>query len=328
MCESISAALAERLLNRQTHCMKIPDFQSLMLPVLNRLGQQRMATPALTGAIADECGLDDEQRAQLLPSGRQRVFDNRIHWALAYLMRAGLLTRVARGVYEASERGREMLRQSPERLNIAVLRQFPEFGAFRSDGRPPPVVEEPYQLADKRSATPDERIGAAVAEKEAEIRGALLRLMLERPPVFFERLVVRLLQAMGYGDGSSDSGLAVGRGGDGGIDGIIREDKLGLDLIYVQAKRYSEGAVPPAQIQAFAGALNMRRANKGVFITTSRFTPAARQVTEQVAGMRIILIDGDELTRLMLAHDVGVRREEEIVLKKIDMDFFEPEEPV
>jgi restriction system protein len=146
------------------------------------------------------------------------------------------------------------------------------------------------------------------------------------PPAFFERLVVQLLQAMGYGDSNADAGLTLGRSGDGGVDGVIKEDRLGLDLIYIQAKRYTDAAVPPAQIQAFAGALNMHRANKGVFITTSRFTDLARQAASQMQGMRIVLIDGDELTRLMLSHDVGVRREQEIVLKKIDLDFFDPDE--
>jgi restriction system protein len=138
--------------------------------------------------------------------------------------------------------------------------------------------------------------------------------------------VVHLLQAMGYGDGSSEAGLALGRSGDGGVDGVIREDRLGLDLIYVQAKRYTDQAVPPAQVQAFAGALNMQRATKGVFITTSRFTDAARQAAAQLHGMRIVLIDGEELTRLMLNHDVGVRAEQHIVLKRLDLDFFEPED--
>lgn len=310
--------------------MPIPDFQTLMLPVLKRLAAQRMANAELLPLMSDEFQLDAEERARLLPSGKQKVIANRVYWALSYLGRAGLITRVGRGVYEASERGRDVLRQPPDRITVNFLRQFPEFRLLRPNDRYADSASEGAATAEAivadAVATPDERIAAAKAEKDAALREELLRLVLERPPVFFERLVVQLLQAMGYGDGSDEAGLALGRRGDGGVDGVIKEDRLGLDLIYIQAKRNTDAAVPPAQIQAFAGALNMHRANKGVFITTSRFTDAARQAAGQMQGMRIVLIDGDELTRLMLAHDVGVRREQEIVLKKIDLDFFDPDE--
>jgi restriction system protein len=310
--------------------MSIPDFQTLMLPVLRRLGAQRMANVDLVPAMADEFHLTDAERGQLLPSGKQEVIGNRVYWALSYLSRAGLLTRVSRGIYEASARGREVLLAPPERITIAFLRQFPEFRSLRPNDRYEPALTADIVPTDavppEPAATPDERIAIARAEKDAALQAELLRLVLERSPAFFERLVVHLLQAMGYGDGSSEAGLALGRSGDGGVDGVIREDRLGLDLIYVQAKRYTDQAVPPAQVQAFAGALNMQRATKGVFITTSRFTDAARQAAAQLHGMRIVLIDGEELTRLMLNHDVGVRAEQHIVLKRLDLDFFEPED--
>lgn len=312
--------------------MPIPDFQTLMLPVLRRLANHRLPNAELVPLMADEFALSEAERRQLLPSGTQEVIANRTYWALSYLGRAGLLTKVSRGVYEASERGREVLRQPPERITISFLRQFPEFRSLRTQDRYDPEIVLKSEIADAvptdTGSTPDERIEAAKAEKDAALRADLLRLVLERSPAFFERLVVRLLQGMGYGDGSADAGLTLGRSGDGGVDGVIREDRLGLDLIYVQAKRYTDQAVPPAQIQAFAGALNMQRASKGVFITTSHFSDAARQAAAQMHGMRIVLIDGDELTHLMLAHDVGVRVEQQVVLKKIDLDFFEPDEAV
>ncbi|WP_240756829.1 restriction endonuclease [Roseicella aquatilis] len=289
-----------------------------------------MANAKLLPLVSDEFQLNDEERAQLLPKGKQKTIANRVYWALSYLGRAGLLTRVGRGVYEASERGRQVLQQPPDRITINFLRQFPEFRSLRPNDRYADATSDKSVITESAVvdaiATPDERIAAAKAEMDVALREEMLRLVLERPPEFFERLVVQLLQAMGYGDSNADAGLNLGRSGDGGVDGVIKEDRLGLDLIYIQAKRYTDAAVPPAQIQAFAGALNMQRANKGVFITTTRFSVAARQAASQMHGMRIVLIDGDELTRLMLTHDVGVRRDQEIVLKKIDLDFFEQDE--
>jgi restriction system protein len=313
--------------------MAIPDFQTLMLPVLTRLAREQTSTPELVASMAEHFGLTDAERAALLPSGRQTIFANRVHWALSYLGRAGLLDRVARGVYRASDRGREVLTNPPERINIAFLRQFPEFRSLRpndsypvaGNGSAAPQAVEPE--GDDSERTPEERIGDALAMIRADLRGKLLQRVRAAEPAFFERVVIDLLVAMGYGTGK-DAGEVRGKAGDGGIDGVIREDKLGLDLIYIQAKRYgADNAVGPDKIREFSGALDFTGARKGVFITTSRFTPEAQRFALQLQMKRIVLIDGEGLTDLMIQHGVGVRPNgEPVVIHEIDLNYFEPDE--
>ncbi len=304
--------------------MAIPDFQTLMLPVLKRVANGPVGTSVLVGAMANEFGLDEAERSQRLPSGRQLTIANRVHWAIAYLNKFGAVDRVARGTYVASDCGRRILKESPERITVAYLRQNP----CRPDV-PVPLngdLATGPSVAGDSIGTPDEQITVALAAIEADRREDLLRRVLAAPPKFFERVVIDLLLAMGYGSAVDDAGEPLGGSGDGGVDGVIREDRLGLDLIYVQAKRYKDAAVTPEQLRSFAGALDDRGARKGVFITTSRFTAEAERFAERQQMKRIVLIDGERLTRLMLRHDVGVRPDRTIILKRIDLDYFEPDD--
>jgi restriction system protein len=314
--------------------MAIPDFQTLMLPVLRRLAERRLKSRELVDAICDEFSLTEEERLQMNPSGKQATIFNRIHWALTYLNSARLITRVSRGVYEASERGHELLRQPPTRIDIPFLKQYDEFRALRPNDRYSETIDSatsaPVSQADSNSSgTPDERIFNAVADIEAELRERVLQRILECPPAFFEKLVLDLLLAMGYGDGHQ-AGEVRGRSGDGGIDGVIREDKLGLDLIYVQAKRYrTDNVIGPDKIREFSGALDFHGARKGVFITSSRFSQDAERFASQLQAKRIVLVDGPKLTLLMLQHGVGVRpKGDPIILREIDLNYFDPEEAV
>jgi restriction system protein len=314
--------------------MAIPDFQTLMLPVLSRLAGQQSSTNELVAAMADHFGLTDGERVALLPSGRQAIIANRVHWALSYLGRAGLLDRVARGVYRASERGRSVLVQPPERITTAFLRQFPEFRSLRPNDSYPEAGSAATAASPAGDSeggdserTPEERIGDAMAIIRADLREKLLQRVRAAEPAFFEQVVIDLLVAMGYGTGK-DAGEVRGKAGDGGIDGVIREDRLGLDLIYVQAKRYAaDNPVGPDKIREFSGALDFTGARKGVFITTSRFTPEAARFALQLQIKRIVLIDGEGLTDLMIQHGVGVRpKGEPVVINEIDLNYFEPDE--
>lgn len=310
--------------------MPIPDFQSLMLPVLQALSATPKASGTLVTEMSDVFGLSEEERSQLLPSGRQATIANRTHWALAYLNRSGLIDRISRGTYVASVRGRQVLTSPPERITIGYLRQFPEFQTLRPNDFASSDAASSSAHASAPSpdetATPDEQITAAVAAIEAERRAEILQRLLGAPPKFFEKVVVDLIVAMGYGSTQKDAAEALGGAGDGGVDGVIREDRLGLDLIYVQAKRYTDTAITPEQIRSFAGALDDKGARKGVFITTSRFSAEAERFAARQQMKRIVLIDGERLTRLMLDHSVGVREERTIVLKRIDTDYFEPDD--
>lgn len=313
--------------------MAIPDFQTLMLPALRRLASGRTRTGDLISALAAEFGLTDEERASLLPSGRQPTIANRTHWALAYLNKAGLATRLGRGEYEASAAGRALLAAPPERITLPFLiERYPGVRAFRDNGRQQTTDQltktgpESASPASQSAATPEDAIEEAVRVVEAKLRDDLLAHLLEKPPGFFEKAVIDLLLAMGYGSTAEDAGQALGGAGDGGVDGVIREDRLGLDLIYVQAKRYRDSPITPDQLRSFAGALDDKGARKGVFITTSRFTAEARSFAERQQMKRIVLVDGDLLSRLMIRHDVGVRIDRQVVLKKIDLDYFEPED--
>ena len=265
--------------------MAIPDFQSLMLPVLRRLAERSWKTTELIDVIADEHGLNQADRAALLPSGRQRIIANRTHWTLAHLNRAGLVTRVARGEYEASGRGRELLEAAPPRITIAYLHRYPEYAVLRpevgaEDGDTTgigPVATGIVTDLGARSGTPEERLEAAERDLKAEVMATLLNRLQTLSPGAFERLIIDVLVGMGYGGTRRDAAERLGRSGDGGIDGVIREDALGLDTIYLQAKRYAaDNPVGAAAIQGFAGALLAQGASKGVFVTTSRSSPRRR----------------------------------------------------
>lgn len=306
--------------------MSIPDFQTLMLPVLGEAATGEKRIGDVVERLADQFGLSPEDRSHLLPSGRQTTFANRVHWAKSYLGKAGLVELTRRAHFQITPRGREVLAQPPARIDIKFLSRFPEFQSFRiaQDGAEE-QAEAAVQTNDATaSLTPDEVMRAAGRQLEAALASELLQRVVAGTPAFFESLVVRLLIAMGYGGSVNDLDRAlVGKSGDGGVDGVIDQDPLGLDRIYVQAKRYAaDNAVGASAIRDFFGSLDRFKATKGLFVTTSSFTSSARETAEMLSK-RIVLIDGPQLARLMTRHEVGCRVEERLTIKKLDEEFFD-----
>lgn len=301
----------------------VPDYQSLMLPVLRAaaVGEQRIG--AVVQSLGEELGLSEAARATLLASGRQTIFANRVHWAKTYLAKAGLVEATRRGHFRLTQRGADVLSANPERIDNRFLSRFEEFRQFSdrpAQSTDDEVVPEP---ADATEQTPDEIMRAAHRRIEAALAEELLDRVRAAPPDFFERLIVNLLLAMGYGGSAADAGRALGRSGDDGVDGVIDQDALGLDRVYIQAKRYAAGSsVGPGAIRDFFGSLDRHKAAKGLFVTTSSFTSSARETADYLSK-RIVLIDGEQLTRLMIRHNVGCRIEEVLHVKKIDENFFE-----
>ncbi|HWL54973.1 MAG TPA: restriction endonuclease [Chthoniobacteraceae bacterium] len=296
----------------------IPDYQSVMLPLLHYLhdGRERPVAEAVN-AIADEFQLSPEERLTLLPSGTSTVIGSRVGWARTYLKKAGLLDSPRRGFVQLSKRGAKVLRSKPKRVDVKFLEQFPEFMEFRALRH---NDKTPAASGNDESATPEEALEEAYARFRASLESELLQRVKSASPNFFERLVVELLVKMGYGGSIRDAGQAVGRSGDGGIDGIIKEDRLGLDFIYIQAKRW-ENSVSRPEIQKFAGALQAHRARKGVVITTSSFTKEALDFVSRIDS-KVVLVDGVRLAKLMADHGVGVSPVTAYEIKKIDMDYF------
>ncbi|MGD0117758.1 MAG: restriction endonuclease [Candidatus Binatus sp.] len=305
--------------------MPVPDFQSLMLPVLSAAKDGEANIVDVRANLAEKFRLTAEELQQLLPGGRQTTFANRIGWARTYLVKAGLLEATRRGYFRITDRGREVLKQNPARIDIAFLSKFPEFTDFRSkerEGAPSEGDSDP-SLPEGTSETPDELLRATHQEIEKALRTDLLERVYASAPAFFEKVIVTLLLAMGYGGSREDAGRAIGKSGDGGLDGVIDQDPLGLDRVYIQAKRYkSDTAVSEPEIRGFAGSLESVKATKGVFVTSSYFTAPARAFAEKISR-RIILIDGEQLARLMIRYGIGTRIEETFYLKKIDEDFFD-----
>lgn len=304
--------------------MAIPDYETLMLPVLRfaaKAGKDEVSTPETARVLANEFRLTEQERTALLPSGGTFVFASRVSWACTYLKKAGLLVATRRGYFRLTDRGVKVIASNPSRVDNEFLDQFPEFREFRTRGKKesrksvPSPVEAP-------AGVPEEVIAAQYDLQRKALASQILDAVKTASPQFFERLVVMLLVKMGYGGSLQDAGQAVGRSGDGGVDGEIKEDKLGLDTIYVQAKRWDSTKVGSPQIDQFAGALQKKKARKGVFITTSTFTiEAIRSVAEY--SSRIVLIDGPTLAELMIDYDVGVSIAETFSLKRIDSDFFD-----
>jgi restriction system protein len=303
--------------------MSIPDFQTLMRPLLRHLSDgSDHSNQEIVSVLADEFRLSEEERMQLLPSGKQSVFTNRIAWAKSHLKQAGMVESPRWGVYRISARGLALLRETDGPINMKVLSQLPEYQKFRfGKVAEAEVVKEPSS-ADEM--TPEEHIEYGYKQIRQKLSIEILERIRKCPPDFFERLVVDLIVAMGYGGSRSDAGRAVGRAGDGGIDGIIKEDRLGLDVIYIQAKRW-EGSVGRPEIQKFAGALQGQRARKGIFITTSSFTKEAQDFASFI-DTKIILIDGAELAELLIDHGVGVTKGDVYEIKRIDLDYFSVDE--
>jgi restriction system protein len=305
--------------------MLIPDYQTLMLPLLKLAGDDKVHTKReAVNTLAEEFGLTEKQRKELLPSGNQAVLDNRIGWARTYLKKAGLIDYPQRGHFQITDRGKSVLAQNPPFINVAFLRQFPEFLEFHGPQKPtstPELLESPDSL----SETPEELIASGYLKLRKQMESDLLGRVKSCSPEFFERLVVRLITAMGYGGSLLDAGEAIGKSGDGGVDGVIKEDKLGLELIFLQAKRWDNASVGRPEIQKFVGALHGKRARKGIFLTTSTFT---KDAYDYAGGLetKVILISGAQLAELMFKYGVGVSTETTYVVKRIDSDFFEDDD--
>lgn len=306
--------------------MAIPDFQTLMLPVLAEAAKGEARIGDVVERLADQFDLSAEDRSRLLPSGRQTTFANRVHWAKSYLGKAGLVELTRRAHFQITPRGHEVLARPPERIDIKFLTRFPEFQSFRFAQDGADEAAEVVAQANGATAglTPDEIMRAAARQLEAALAGELLQRVTSGTPAFFESLVVRLLIAMGYGGSVHDLDKAlVGKSGDGGVDGVIDQDPLGLDRIYVQAKRYGpDNTVGASAIRDFFGSLDRFKATKGLFVTTSSFSASARE-TAELLSKRIVLIDGPQLARLMIRHSVGCRVEETLTVKRLDEEFFE-----
>lgn len=298
--------------------MSIPTFQEIMRPWLELASDGAEHTlQEVISSLADKMTLSPEERAEMLPSGFQGTFTNRVAWAATHLQKAHALARVGRGRYRITERGKSLLAEHVP-ITTARLMQFPEYQEFKARGK-----ESAAPSADLDDTTPAEAIDSAIQAVRAAVAAELLDRIKASPPDFFERLVVDLLLKMGYGGSRRDAGQAVGKSGDGGIDGVIKEDRLGLDAVYIQAKRW-EGSVGTSVVREFAGTLDFHKANKGVLITTSTFTADAKLFTQSI-GKRIVLIDGVMLAELMIDNEVGVITESTYRLVRVDQGFFEPE---
>lgn len=302
--------------------MSIPDYQALMLPLLKfTTDKNEHSLRETIEVLADHFCLTEEERKELLPSGRQATFDNRVGWACTYLKKAGLLESTKRGYFQITNRGLDVIKSHPAEINAKFLKQFPEFREFQNHTQ----QSEKYRDNDNETEvsttrTPEEDLEIAIQQLTKELASDLLQIIKKSSPAFFEKLVVDLLLKMGYGGTRKDAGKTVGRSSDGGIDGIINEDRLGLDVIYIQAKRW-ESSVGRPEIQKFAGALQGVRARKGIFITTSTFTSEAKDYVSRIDS-KIILIDGETLAQFMIEYNVGVTPFAVYQVKKVDSDYF------
>ena len=304
--------------------MSVPSFQMLMLPALRALsdGTGRPISE-VRERVAVSKGLTAEDLKEMLPSGRQTVFTNRVGWAVIFMERAGLIERQSRGVYKLADEGRRVLERSPKLINLETLRKYPAFVEWRkkaneSSGAAGIGSEQDQQV----TYTPEEAMDRADRQLRGELEAEVLERVRKAPPAFLEQVVVDLLRALGYGGGDPSMGRVTGGAGDGGIDAAIREDALGLDEVYVQAKKYAEdNTVGEGALRNFAGAIDAAGTTKGVFVTTSGFTKAAKNYVQK-SPKRIVLIDGEELARLMVSHDVGVRIQYQYRIRRIDEDYF------
>lgn len=313
--------------------MPVPDYETMMLPLLRAFADGAQSVRDCLPALRREFGITEAEAAALQPSGRTSILADRAHWARTYLAKAGLLTSPRRGVHVLTEEGRRLLAERPARIDNALLQaRFPGFAQWLADSRrrdrgngatAAPAAGGPPAADLPPAETPDERLDRAAAELEASLVDDLLERLRTMEAVAFERLVLDLLTAMGYGTGGFGSRSLTKAAGDGGIDGIIHEDALGLDAVYVQAKRYRpDSRVGSPAIREFVGALTEKGASKGVFVTSSGFSAEARDVLRRVSH-RIVLIDGPEMARLMIRHGVGVRVRKRIEIKGLDSDYFD-----
>ncbi|MCK4703201.1 restriction endonuclease [Candidatus Bathyarchaeota archaeon] len=297
--------------------MTIPDYQSIMLPLLKYAGdQQEHSRHEAIEHISKIFELSEAEKNQLLPSGTKPTINNRVGWAKTYLKKAGLLEYPKRGYLKITELGLSVLQDKPEKINNRYLQTFPEFLKFRKTST---VKKEDMDIEEEK--TPLELIEKGVQQINIELGDELLEYIKKSSPAFFERLVVNLLVRMGYGGSILDAGRALGRVGDEGVDGVIKEDKLGLDNIYIQAKRWNSSVGRP-ELQAFVGALQGKRSKKGIFITTSTFTDAVKDYVNSIET-KVALIDGVTLVQYMIENELGVLTRDTYKIKELDIDYFE-----
>lgn len=307
----------------------VPTYDEVMLPLLKVAADRPLSRAEATERVSDEMGLTIEQRAILMPRGHSVIRD-RVGWARTYLIQAGLLQSVRRGVFEITDAGRSLLAENLPRITNETLMRYPQFVAFRERSSGDSSVDQPgatdvaMTATTALVATPEDRIDAALKELEIALAENLLERIRGGTPAFFERLVLELLTRMGYGGLRAEAAEHIGGPGDGGLDGKIQLDPLGLDFVYIQAKRYAEGNVVgrPA-VQSFAGALDAHRGTRGVFITTSSYSNEALAYAKNIHNKQIALIDGEQLAELLISHSVAVREDRHVVIKRLDEDFFE-----
>jgi restriction system protein len=302
--------------------MAIPDYQTIMLPLLRFAGdQQEHSLREAIDQLAEKFALTEVERKELLPSRQQEIFNNRVAWARTYMGKAGLLESTRRGYFKITDRGVKVVKQNPDRIDVKFLDQFEEFRQFRAL-RHTKIEEEEIEV-EAHERTPEEALESSYKQLRDNLANELLQQIKSCSPGLFEKIVVELLVKMGYGGSRQDAGRAIGRSGDEGIDGIIKEDRLGLDIIYVQAKRWGNSVGRP-EVQKFAGALQGQRARKGIMITTSNFSKEALDYASRIDS-KIVLIDGEQLAQLMIDHGLGVSPVAVYEIKKIDTDYFTEE---
>ncbi|MDH4182904.1 MAG: restriction endonuclease [Nitrospinota bacterium] len=305
--------------------MAIPDFQSCMLPLLDACADgKEKSYKEIVPQLAALFKLSQEEEKSLLPSGRAPLFYNRVAWAKTYLQKAGLIEPVKRGVFKITKKGATTLKENPGQINIKYLMRFDEFNKTRGIANQISSIQKEEDIPEsilEVNKTPDEQIAEGYKIIREELSSELLTQVKNSSWQFFERLVIDLLLAMGYGESRESSAKALGGSGDEGVDGVINEDKLGLDVIYIQAKKWSESVIGRPEIQKFVGALQGKRAKKGVFITTSSFTKDAVKYAANI-DTRVILIDGERLANLMIDYDIGVAIKEKYEIKRMDSDYF------
>jgi restriction system protein len=303
--------------------MSIPDFQSILLPFLDFSSDKKQhSLKECLEYLARYFNLTEDEQKQLLPSGKQTIFSNRVGWSRTHLKKAGLLSYPSRAIFQITPRGLELLETKPDKITISLLKQYPEYLNFvgiaditsKQSDNVLTSIEQDQQ-------TPEELLEYSYQELRSNLALEILEKVKSCPPDFFEKLVVELLVKMGYGGSIKEAGQAIGKTGDEGIDGIIKEDRLGLDTIYIQAKRW-ENVVGRPELQKFVGALAGQGAKKGIFITTSRFSEQAKSYSPK-NDIKLVMIDGEELTRYMIDFDLGVSTVSEYKIKKIDFDYFE-----
>ncbi|CUH78049.1 restriction endonuclease [Tropicibacter naphthalenivorans] len=303
--------------------MPVPDYQTLMRPVLQAFADGALNVGQTLPGLQAQFGISDEEAQELMPNGRKTFLADRAHWARTYLSKAGCLTSPKRNVHEITSFGRELLQRHPDRIDNAVLAQVADFKDWKDASAQTPEPKAPAVSTPETSEqTPEDAIASLHKQISDVLAQDLLEMVLTVTPARFEKLIVDLLIAMGYGGGDPAMGQSIGKSGDGGIDGVINEDALGLDAVYIQAKRYAlDNKVGRPALQAFVGSLTGEGASKGVFVTTSDFSKEAHAYVDRIQ-QRIVLINGDRLARLMIQHEVGVRARKVYTIRSVDEDYF------